>query len=97
MAGTSMARASPETDRIYRLVADDERRTLLGVLADTDRVAVEDLRVAITDDDGDPQHADIRLHHVHLPKLEDADLVRRDDDAVGLTDRGHTVADRVDC
>lgn len=91
-----MARTSPETDRIYRLVADDERRTLLGLLADADRVPVEDLRASITDD-GDSQHADIRLHHIHLPKLEDADLVRRDDESVGLTDHGRAVAARVDC
>lgn len=85
---------SPDTDRTFRLLADDERRTLLGLLLDEGTSTVDSLRDCIADDDEDTRHADIRLHHIHLPKLADAGLVDHDADEalVTPTTQGRDVA-----
>ncbi|MFD1513724.1 DUF7344 domain-containing protein [Halomarina rubra] len=92
------ARTTPDADHTFRLLADDERRTLLGAFEEAEHVAVEDLRDHIAADADDRDHASIRLHHVHLPKLADAGLldVDADGDVVTPTDRGRALASRLE-
>ena len=89
----------PDTDSTFRLLADDERRTLLAELRGSGSVDVDDLRDRIAEDDDDRLHADIRLHHVHLPKLADAGFVDHDADAetVTATASGRKLATDVGC
>lgn len=68
--------ALPDPDQLYRLLADGERRALLGVLLERDQpVAFDDLRGRLADRGGSERAVGIRLVHVHLPKLGEADLV----------------------
>ena len=68
-----------DADAFYRLLADRERRALLGVLLErSGPISMEDLRGRLADVIGEEDHAGIRLHHVHLPKLDEAGLVEYD-------------------
>lgn len=75
-------------DRTLRLLASRERREILGhfITNETDVASVEVLsrklaRLAADADDEDPSStevAKVELHHVHLPKLAECDLVEYD-------------------
>lgn len=74
-------RSVPDPDRLYRLLADGERRTLLAVLLERDEpLPLTDLRTRLADD-GDERKVGIRLVHAHLPKLDEAGLVEYDREA----------------
>lgn len=71
-------RSDASLDRLYRLLADGERRALLAFLLERDEpVPLSELRAHVADD-GDERRAGIRLVHSHLPKLAEADLVEYD-------------------
>lgn len=68
--------ASANPDRLYRLLADGERRALLGVLLERDQpVSFEALQRRLAERGDSERAVGIRLVHVHLPKLDEADLV----------------------
>jgi hypothetical protein len=76
----------PERD-YYRLLADDRRRTALGVLTEREPpITLEALaeEVAARESDAGGREADpvdrirVELHHVHLPVLAENDLVEYD-------------------
>lgn len=73
----------PQTDRIdtlLRILADSERRRILASLrsASAESVALEELTQLASDTGDDLEHTRIRLHHNHLPALEDAGLLTYD-------------------
>lgn len=71
-------RSDASLDRLYRLLADGERRALLAFLLERDEpVPLSELRAHVADD-SDERRAGIRLVHSHLPKLAEADLVEYD-------------------
>lgn len=78
-------------ESLYETVAAPERRAICRYLATTDeeRVPLEDLAThlvteGLCDEGGSPGgrdrdwHATSELHHVHLPKLDDAAVLRYD-------------------
>lgn len=82
---------------IYESLADDTRRTLLQFLTQTtgtvDVADVAEYLLEMSDQSRIAERADridLRLYHVHLPRLADAGLVQWDADreTVSLTDLG---------
>jgi hypothetical protein len=82
---------------IYESLADETRRTLLQCLTETtgavDVADVTDYILETSDQprtDGLVARVELRLYHVHLPRLADAGLVQWDADrkTVSLTDLG---------
>ena len=67
-------------DDLYEVLSDTTRRRLLWTMLD----GGPPVRVKVPEDlprgDGSRRETRIRFHHVHLPKLVDAGLVRWDDD-----------------
>lgn len=78
-AGTTAER---ELSERHRLLADDQRRTVLAVLSErADAIAVDELASAVARRSDDPATARTvaaRLHHVHLPVLDEAGVVDYD-------------------
>ena len=74
----------PETDcldALLSVLADSERRTILTHLGDasTDTAPLDDLATALAPDSPrDREHARIRLHHGHLPRLAGTPLLSYD-------------------
>ena len=72
------------TDAIFRALADGQRRALLAYLREATEATVEELTAVIEGQASGYRRDDhgsdlvVRLHHVHLPKLADADLVTYD-------------------
>jgi len=84
----------PETER-HRLLANDRRRHLLDILEGVDAtVRVRRLaerigeREAAVDERVDVESVLLTLHHVHLPKLADADVVAYDPEDRTVTPLG---------
>lgn len=89
--GTSTAQLADsdhltDTER-YRLLASGRRRTALSVLAHrTTPVALEELAVAVASREADVDATDpdavarvrVSLHHNHLPRMDDLDVVDYD-------------------
>lgn len=82
---------------IYESLADDTRRMLLQFLTETTgAVDVVDIVDYLLDVDEQPwtderaAQLELRLYHVHLPRLADAELVQWDpgQETVSLTDLG---------
>ena len=72
-------------DQAFSLLASDERRALLTSLLEANRgMFVEELvdsvatRMDSADEESDQQALAISLHHVHLPKLAEADVIEWD-------------------
>lgn len=85
----------PTIDEVYEILAHDERRAILGVLASGEgELDVGGLVDRHREWDGasgaDEQRYTIRLVHQHLPKMADAGLITYDPDVgyVSITDAG---------
>ncbi|WP_411967688.1 ArsR family transcriptional regulator [Haloferax sp. YSSS75] len=89
-------------NRVFDALADPSRRYVLEYLHDrTDPVSLWDLAIALAvrTTDRPPNQVDIQIVeqaqagivHVHLPKLEAANLVESNGDAVSLTDHAQTL------
>lgn len=83
--GTNLEGLGP--DERHYLLADPDRRALLGVLADrTEPIALSDLAVEVAmasapttaDVTANRREFELVLHHNHLPRLEDAGIVKYD-------------------
>lgn len=85
-----------ERETVHRLLASEERRTVLRYLAGCEGTAtVPELARQVTDSteseaEGGRGDTHLRLHHVDLPKLAEAGVVEydRDVESVRLTDNG---------
>ncbi|WP_135364930.1 DUF7344 domain-containing protein [Halosimplex halophilum] len=92
------ATASDETDALFAVLSNADRRFVLSHLAQRETPpALDPLAGALAtwNDDRSREDARIALHHVHLPKLEDAGLVTYGD-TVELTDDADASLDLVD-
>ena len=89
-------------DQVLDALSDARRRTILQHLADADRlVSRADLATAVaarehTDADNPvnlttAKQVEVMLHHVHLPKLEEAQLVKQIGTGITLTPTGERV------
>ncbi|WP_276300309.1 DUF7344 domain-containing protein [Halorussus lipolyticus] len=78
------AATGTELDRLFEVLADGHRRRVLAYLADTDDgvAAFSDLVEHVADDSAgestDNERLAVSLHHTHLPKLADANVVEYD-------------------
>ena len=102
-SGQSLAGHQLSIDTVCDLLADKQRRLLLQYLhQQTQLCQVEELGdhllTKYTQEDGSQSNSErqritIALHHVHLPKLADANLVTWDshNETVSLTERGELV------
>jgi hypothetical protein len=80
---------------LFGVLTERQRRRVLHALhgrdGATDR---ESLAAAITGDDESERRTAVELHHLVLPRLDQADLVRLSDDGdVALTDSGRSVTE----
>jgi len=81
-------------DSLWRVMANEERRRLLGHLAECDTpVGLDSLAASVATDDTH-ERVRIRLHHVHLPMMETVRLVDYDarERVVDQTDSGEEAA-----
>ena len=69
-----------ELDSLFEVLASSQRRRLLAHLVETDDdvATLPELAELLADGDDDRERATIRLHHTHLPKLEDEGIVEYD-------------------
>ena len=79
-----MTTNKPATDAVFEAMADGQRRAVLAYLLNASEAPVEELAAAIKEQANGYRRGDqggrpmVRLHHVHLPKLADANLVDYD-------------------
>jgi len=71
--------SADKTDTYLQLVADRRRRHLLQTLREEDTASVDDLAGKLASDGGaSPERVAVDLHHNHLPKLADEEIVEYD-------------------
>lgn len=82
----------PSTDVAFSVLADEHRRLAVEALFGREEpIALSDLAAAVADRDSEEssgrseREITTALHHVHLPKLDDADLVDYDAAATTVT------------
>jgi len=77
-----VAVGSCELDDVFRLLANARRRKIVAVLDSIDANWIERDRLLVdlasTDDSMDATEVRNALHHVHLPMLEDLELIEYD-------------------
>ncbi len=74
-------------DAIFRALASESRRAILRQLSDRSPREIQDI---LPPDDGAQSHdTAIHFHHVHLPCLREASLIRDRGDRIGRT--GHPI------
>lgn len=91
MLNESTTIGGPNVDRVYAVLADGERRAILGDLAaDGGSRSVSTLEEHFGDREDGARSFRIRLTHKHLPKMTAAGIVTydRDDERVTLTRTG---------
>ena len=74
----------PSTDELFGLLSSGRRRRLVAHLHARDGpVSLSDAIEHVAESEGDDRRTSVatEFHHVHLPKLADADVVRHDRDA----------------
>ena len=88
MVGLPMSNSEQRiaTETALELLTNQQRRQILHRVADTpDGTTVDQLKQLLrgsdslqTDGNGSVEHRGIELHHVHLPKLQDANVIEYD-------------------
>jgi DNA-binding transcriptional ArsR family regulator len=87
----------PGLDELFQVLADENRRRVLAYLADTDDgvAAFSELLEHVADDSAgessDNDRLAVSLHHNHLPKLADANVVEYDPRSQVVRYRGSRV------
>jgi hypothetical protein len=82
---------TPDWKAIYRVLADDDRREIINHLVGSTGPKTTTELAGVLGDQGDDEASRkrrlIRLYHVSLPMMEEADVLRwdRDEDIVELT------------
>lgn len=91
-----------DTETTFDLMSSSVRRTIIAVLHESNSVPRDRLTAILARveaDGGDSENARrsvrIALHHTHLPRLEDNDLITYDDETVTATAELETVAQSV--
>lgn len=69
------ALTSSELDTLMHILSDQQRRIILYTLRREHPSDVSDLLVRGLEQ---PDHTDIELHHIHLPKLDEAGYIQWD-------------------
>lgn len=102
MVGLLMSNTEQQitTETALELLAKQQRRRILRRVADTpgetpvDRLSngSREGDSPRPDDDSSPERGRIELHHVHLPKLQEADVIEYDADR-GVVRRGREFRD----
>jgi DNA-binding transcriptional ArsR family regulator len=83
-----------EPSVVFATLSNGRRRRILRQLLEHDgAMSVAHLAECVTDGEpgSDQEQVSAELHHVHVPKLADANFVTRDGDAVALADEGEAV------
>ena len=90
--------AAVDLDELFEVLANGHRRRLLGYFDDTDDDvgAFSDLVEHVADEsdavsNDDRERVAVNLHHNHVPKLEDANLVEYDPRSETVRYRGGSV------
>jgi hypothetical protein len=81
MVGQLMADSSQlSTEKALRLLTEQQRRQTVRQIAEASgETTVDQLAASLDDPGSDPvEHRIIRLQHVHLPMLDDADVIEYD-------------------
>jgi len=85
----------PEPSVVFATLADPRRRQILRrLLEHDDAMSVARLAEHVTEGEtgtDDQEQVYTELHHMHVPKLADANFVTRDGDAVAIADDGEAV------
>jgi hypothetical protein len=86
---TRTGRAGEDDRLVGELVVSPQRRDVVGFLRDNGGVATFDEVVDVLDREADRHLSAVRLHHVHLPKLQAAGAVEWDEETgeIRLTPR----------
>jgi hypothetical protein len=95
---TRTGRAGEDDRLVGELVVSPQRRAIVGFLRDNGGAATFDEVVDVLDQEADRSLTAVRLHHVHLPKLQAAGAVEWDDETgeIRLTPRARaTVANDI--
>jgi DNA-binding transcriptional ArsR family regulator len=77
----------PDLDEVLHLLAHPYRRRTVARLSEAsgpvsfDELVRDVVEVGASADDATPEDARLAFHHVHLPKLEEHDVVSYDEDA----------------
>lgn len=87
-------------DVIFEVLRDPVRRQIVTVLHDKDEISRDRLTTVLTaaEADGEDDSTKVRrrlrlkLHHNHLPRLADADLIEYDEERISPTPRLETAA-----
>lgn len=86
-------------EEVLTVLADETRRATLQALRDEQSRTLEDLAVALADDESvsldSPERIGHRLHHCHLPRIETAGLCRYDADGLRVEYVGDGTVERV--
>ena len=91
---------SISTEKALELLTNQQRRQILRQVADTpDGTTVDQLTQHLRgadslqpDGNGSVEHRGIELHHIHLPKLQEANVIEYDTDQ-GTVHRGREFQD----
>lgn len=80
MENTTTNTKTDRVDTLLRILADSERRRIITALRATpsERVPLEELTQRVCDSGRDLESTRIRLHHNHLPELEQAGIITCD-------------------
>ncbi|WP_435152507.1 DUF7344 domain-containing protein [Haladaptatus sp. DFWS20] len=84
---TGAKRCSVAIDDVIKIVADPQRRHILSYLSSNSEIhcsvteLVDHLQTQATETDQSQRQLRQRLHHVHLPKLQDVGLLAYDAEA----------------
>lgn len=82
-------------DTIFEVLRNPVRRQIVTVLHDKDKISRDRLATVLTAAEADDQddttkvrrRLRLQLHHNHLPRLADADLIEHDEETITPTPR----------
>lgn len=95
MSETVTPRQPERVNKLLSVLADGERRAIITHLRDdsTGTTSLDTLATVLADSPTDRDHARIRLHHIHLPKLDDTPILSYDPETTTIEYHGHAKAE----